>query len=171
MNEITGLRETGGTEGETTEAKLEIVDPAKDPREIESKKKTMSKTLSTLENSAGKLKGRPSAMTKKYASVKEKIETIRIDDNIPKIVLSEKDKEVLRNLEIEHEKKISREASITPAVSSTTTEIKQTIGERQNFEERVEKNEKISARPSVRPRQTVSQIINYLLEIFADFKF
>lgn len=91
---------------------------------------------------------------RKYASVKEKIETItKSGEAIPKIELSSKDKELLRKLELEHEEKIKKqwpEANVLVA-----DEIK-------NSQARIEdnKNETIpqvrTSKPAVRPRQTVS---------------
>ncbi|CAD6217207.1 GSCOCG00004724001-RA-CDS [Cotesia congregata] len=77
--------------------KLEVLNPAKDPREI--KPKNQDPPPST----------EPTVVEVpiKYSSVKEKIETIgTLEKAIPKIELSDKDKQLLRKLEIEHEKKI-----------------------------------------------------------------
>lgn len=54
--------------------------------------------------------------TRKYMSVKEKIETIiNIDKEIPDIEFSDKDKELLRKLKLEHEKNIKNKiASSAP---------------------------------------------------------
>lgn len=151
--EIGGVPDAGSHEG-VKGVKLEIVDPAKDARVVkldrDGERATSKPTVARAQ-----FKAAAASATKKYASVKEKIETITIDESIPKIELSEKDKRMLRDLELEHEKRINREASTTPADSSMSVDSDKIAADKPKVEEKL-RNEKNTARPTARPRQTVS---------------
>ncbi|XP_043785537.1 atypical kinase COQ8B, mitochondrial isoform X2 [Apis laboriosa] len=91
---------------------------------------------------------------KKYLTVKEKIETIsKLENEIPKIVLSEKDKAILKKLELEHEKNIKSQ------------NMKQDISNESKIDAEVIKientkitsnNSQVKLKPSVRPKKTLS---------------
>ncbi|XP_043280550.1 atypical kinase COQ8B, mitochondrial [Venturia canescens] len=158
LSHSVGFPEYKNSESQSTDVKLEIFDPAKDPREIKASQSSEAAKISEKPESfrsSGSSEPQEIPPQKKYTSVKEKIETIRIDKNIPKIELSEKDKRVLRDLELEHEKKISREASRNSLDSSTD----QQSSEAKEKTPKVLKNittEKVLSKPTARPRQTLS---------------
>lgn len=95
------------------ETKLYVYDTAKDPKELpidgdvilpkyNTSKSTIQKSLKGIQNNA----------TRKYMSVKEKIETItNIDKEILDIEFFDKDKELLRKLELEYEKNIKNKVA------------------------------------------------------------
>lgn len=114
---IKGTEVVGGTfkyESNFTGKKLEFSDPAKDPREVPltNTKENSTSTEETVQNfseSKGKKDNEAPSKPKKYSSVKEKIEKIsHLNNEIPNIELSDKDKKILRKLELEHEKKIQQ---------------------------------------------------------------
>lgn len=130
------------------EKKLYIYDTAKDPKEFSidgdiilpkcnTKKSITQEPLEGIQNN-----------TKKYLSVKEKIKTI-INSNkaIPDIELSDKDKEILRKLELEHEKNVKNEIANSVPSSIIKVHEKEHV---QNFKERPK------TKLSVRPKQCVS---------------
>ncbi|CAK9801574.1 Atypical kinase COQ8B, mitochondrial [Anthophora plagiata] len=128
--------------------KLYVHNPAKDPKEIITEM-DMSRKKSDPASNAQENQDTPS---KKYTTVKEKIETIsQLEHEIPKIELSEKDKAILRRLELEHEKNIkdhSRKQDSTAKadpVSKVTENVKV-----------ISKNPQIKSKPTVRPKQTLS---------------
>nr|XP_012152583.1 PREDICTED: aarF domain-containing protein kinase 4 isoform X5 [Megachile rotundata] len=87
------------------------------------------------------------SVTKKYTTVKEKIETIsKLDNEIPKIELSEKDKEILRRLELEHEEN-------TRSQKTKQDDLPKTYSKNKNADIIMEKPR---AKPSIRPKQTLS---------------
>ncbi|XP_012267619.2 atypical kinase COQ8B, mitochondrial isoform X2 [Athalia rosae] len=90
------------------------------------------------------------AIPKKFTSVKEKIENITmLDNNIPKIELSNKDKKLLKKLEFEHEEKIRKQNLETNVSDDTAVHRMNSVNE---------KDKPISPSvPSVRPRQTLSE--------------
>lgn len=102
------------------ETKLYVYDTAKDPKELpidgdvilpkyNTSKSTTQKSLEGIQNNA----------TRKYMSAKEKIETItNIDKEIPDIEFFDKNKELLRKLELEYEKNIKNKVA-SSAHSST----------------------------------------------------
>ncbi|XP_031788678.1 atypical kinase COQ8B, mitochondrial isoform X1 [Nasonia vitripennis] len=102
--------------------KLYVYNPAKDPKEvpIRSDKPSTENVQSILDNShnaqtstSSKTVNKSKQSPVKFSSVKEKIETIgTIHTDIPPIELSEKDKELLRKLELEHEEKIRKRKSL-----------------------------------------------------------
>ena len=149
------------------EKRLEFYDSAKDPKEVSiSEKKEIITDPKLVQSSteAGRNHDDKVAITQtKFSSVKEKIEKIaKLDKEIPNICLSDKDKQILRKLELEHEKKIQKEG---PSIEKNVSEAKQAHVD-VNF--RSQKNPINSAsstenkplnltiKPSIKPRQTVS---------------
>ncbi|XP_076173990.1 ubiquinone biosynthesis protein COQ8, mitochondrial [Ptiloglossa arizonensis] len=137
----------------SNKTKLYVYNPAKDPKEIpiamnviNSKQDTKSEGLNNTQEERNK------PTTIRYTTVKEKIETIsKLDDKIPKIELSDKDKEILRRLELEHEENIknqSEEQNYVPKLDHRvlTGQVKENIKTI---------SEKPQVRPSVRPKQTL----------------
>lgn len=90
-------------------------------------------------------------MPENYSTVKEKIETIgKLEKTIPKIQLTKKDQEVLRKLEIEHEKKLENNIKIkSPDLSNVETKILD-----DNNDKKI--NIKPIIKPTIKPKQTVS---------------
>ncbi|XP_014607072.1 PREDICTED: aarF domain-containing protein kinase 4 isoform X1 [Polistes canadensis] len=109
--------------------KLHVHNPAKDPKEVAidenniSIKSDVKQTVSkdNLQNNF--------IANKKYATVKEKIEIItKMDNVVPKIELSKKDKEILHRLELEHEKAERKQVSenvLSSQNANDVTEVKQ----------------------------------------------
>ncbi|XP_046751518.1 atypical kinase COQ8B, mitochondrial [Diprion similis] len=102
---------------------------------------------------------------KKFASVKEKIETIAmLGEDIPKIELSNKDKKLLRKLELEHEERIRRQKPEGNTIGDPITDSKENTLNKQIIDsnESSENNKNDSTvqvhkvMPSVRPRQSLS---------------
>lgn len=82
-----------------------------------------------------------------HMTVKQKIQTIaKSDRNIPDIELSDKDKEILRKLELEHEKNIKNK---TDGSFSSTIEI------HEKKHDQMEPKEKPKAKLSIKPKQSV----------------
>lgn len=132
------------------ETKLYIYNIAKDPKEVPIKPGIINAQQNV--KSAGIETNKPQEKqeiptVRKYTTVKEKIETItKLENEIPKIELSDKDKEILRRLELEHEQSKTHQT----AHKSTTEEtylkqdpVKIVPGKPQ-------------VRPSVKPKQTLS---------------
>ncbi|XP_072760619.1 atypical kinase COQ8B, mitochondrial [Anoplolepis gracilipes] len=139
------------------EAKLHVYNAAKDPKELpidkdvnlpkyDNNKFTIEKSLEDVQNNT----------TWKYMTVKEKIETIATSDKeIPQIKLSDKDKEILRKLELEHEKNIKSKKDASSISSSTIkTPKKESINKKQ--ENQTESKERPKAKLSVKPKQLLS---------------
>lgn len=130
--EILGFPTTNETESTENPPKLEFYHPAKDPREL--------RTNENIPESP-----------KKYSSVKEKIETIgKINKTIPKIELTDKDKKLLRKLEIEHEKR----QSTSDNAAKATADMKLNDSNDKNNGKDDEIKPKI--KPVIKPRVTVS---------------
>ncbi|KYN40731.1 Chaperone activity of bc1 complex-like, mitochondrial [Trachymyrmex septentrionalis] len=135
------------------ESKLYVYNTAKDPKELPIDgdvilpKRNIDKSITEKS-----LKGMQNDTTKKYMSVKEKIKTIsNLDkDEIPDLEFSDKDKEILRKLELEHEKKI-KNSIISSAYSSTVKTY-----EKENVHVEMNSKEKPKAKLSVRPKQCLS---------------
>ncbi|EGI62215.1 PREDICTED: aarF domain-containing protein kinase 4 [Acromyrmex echinatior] len=132
------------------ETKLYVYNTAKDPKELpidgnvilpkhNIDKSITQKSLKDMQNDT----------TKKYMSVKEKIKTIsNLDkDEIPDLEFSDKDKEILRKLELEHEKKIKNRI-VGSAYSTVKTYEKENV--------HMEMNSKEKPKLSVRPKQCLS---------------
>jgi len=134
------------------ETKLYVYDIAKDPKKLpidgdvilpkyNSSKSVTQRSLRDMQNST----------RKKYMSVKEKIKIItNSDKEIPEIEFSDKDKETLRKLELEHEKNIKNRVTNFSCSSTIKINEKECIHTQINFKERPK------AKLSVRPKQCVS---------------
>ena len=136
----------------SSEIQLYVHNPAKDPKEVpfkmgDARQDVSSKDTTNLREKQDK------PVIKKYTTVKEKIETISsLDGEIPKIVLSDKDKEILRKLELEHERNIKSKSmkqnnALKPDPRGSTSKV---------VEDVKTVPEKPQVRPSVRPKQTLS---------------
>ncbi|XP_033336372.2 ubiquinone biosynthesis protein COQ8, mitochondrial [Megalopta genalis] len=130
--------------------KLYAYNIAKDPKEVsiepdiinEKQNITSASTTNTQEK-----QDRPTI--RKYTTVKEKIETMtKLENKIPMIELSDKDKEILRRLELEHEKNKTYDTPKENTIKEIDSEIKQ--------ESLKVVPEKPQVRPSVKPKQTLS---------------
>ncbi|XP_026673340.1 atypical kinase COQ8B, mitochondrial isoform X3 [Ceratina calcarata] len=133
----------------TGKTKLHVYNPAKDPKEV----------VVEMDVTSGKpnldIKEKQEKPLKKYTTVKEKIETISLDNEIPKIELSEREKEILRRLELEHEKtmKSQRVKEHVPKPDSGTMAHKVTE------DAKVISNSsspQVKPKPSARPKQTLA---------------
>ncbi|CAL7945578.1 unnamed protein product [Xylocopa violacea] len=130
--------------------KLYVYNSAKDPREV-----PIEMDISSLKsNSGSNVQEIEDKHFKKYTTVKEKIETIsKLDSEIPKIELSEKDKAILRRLELEHEKNIKepndKKEDNVPK-SGTETFVMESASVTSN------NTSQVKSKPSVRPKQTLS---------------
>ncbi|XP_011639644.1 atypical kinase COQ8B, mitochondrial isoform X1 [Pogonomyrmex barbatus] len=134
------------------ETKLYVYNAAKDPKELSLDRDVVlpeyNLNKSIIQES---LEGMPNNMKKKYMTVKEKIKTIATSDKeIPDIELSDKDKEILRKLELEHEKNINNEI-----ISSTSSYIIKT-DEKEHVHTQVNSKERPKVKLSVRPKQSLS---------------
>ncbi|XP_029043307.1 atypical kinase COQ8B, mitochondrial isoform X1 [Osmia bicornis bicornis] len=146
-NEILGTPFGESTAVKPSKSKLYVYNLSKDPKEISVEMDVAnikSESVSSIQEKQDK------SVVKKYTTVKEKIETIsKLESEIPKIELSEKDKEILRKLELEHEQKIQKQSIKQDNASETHSDVIE------------DKNinigpEKPKAKPSVRPKQTLS---------------
>lgn len=154
-----GIKNNGYT---IKKAKLHVYNAAKDPKELPPDKditlpkyddsKTIKKSSQNVQNT-----------TRKYMTVKEKIETITtLDKEIPQIELSDKDKEILRKLELEHEKNIKNK--VASSIPSSTIN----IPEKECVNIQIEPKERPKIKLSVRPKQLVNiKIFNYITYIYS----
>ncbi|KAL6442096.1 hypothetical protein ACFW04_002424 [Cataglyphis niger] len=133
-------------------AKLHVYNAAKDPKEL-----PVDKEVPLLKHNNSKFtiekpsEGVQNNITWKYMTVKEKIETIaNSDKEIPQIELSDKDKEILKKLELEHEKNIKNK--IDSSISSSTIK----TSEKKYANIQTESKERPKARLSVKPKQLLS---------------
>ncbi|XP_057321495.1 atypical kinase COQ8B, mitochondrial [Microplitis mediator] len=137
-SEITGLPLA---DKNLSDKKLQVVNPAKDPKEIKIVENFESVTINEPE---------PEKIVEiplKYSSVKEKIEIVgSIDKTIPKIELSDKDKKLLRKLELEHEKKIT---DVTKTFDSSKSDESSKSNQLNSIEEP-------KIKPVIKPRVTLS---------------
>lgn len=146
-NETIGTTFVGNTPVTSSKSKLHVYNPAKDPKEI-----TIVMDVSDIksESTDDIQEKQNKSVTKKYTSVKEKIETIsKLDNEIPKIELSEKDKEILRRLELEHEQNRRSQRTKQDDLLKTHSNISE------NKKADIV-SEKPQVRPSIRPKQTLS---------------
>lgn len=135
------------------ETRLHVYNVAKDPKELPiAKDITVSKHGTNKPASQRDLKDSQNKdMAWKYMTVKEKIQTITSTNNwIPDIELSSKDKEILRKLELEHEKNINSAAVDLTSLSTTK------IQEKEHVHTKAEPKEKLKSKISVKPKQSVS---------------
>ncbi|XP_076680030.1 ubiquinone biosynthesis protein COQ8, mitochondrial isoform X1 [Andrena cerasifolii] len=153
-NKIMGVPLDQYNPPKSSEIQLYVHNPAKDPKEVPFKmgdtdvgRDVSSKGTTNLREKEDK------PVIKKYTTVKEKIETISsLDGEIPRIELSDKDKEILRKLELEHERNIKSKSmkqnnAPKPDPRGSTSEV---------IEDVKAASEKPQVRPSVRPKQTLS---------------
>lgn len=135
--------------------KLHVYDPAKDPKEISTDNKDISATNATIKQTILESNSQNNfAAKKKYATVKEKIETItKMENVVPKIELSKKEREILHRLELEHEKAEKKQTTEdvlrSPNISNITEDSKHDI-------HISEAETKPRIKPSVKPRQSLS---------------
>lgn len=141
-------------------AKLHVYNAAKDPKELLIDKEVSLPKHDNSKSTIEKSSDVQNNTTWKYMTVKEKIETIaNSDKEIPQIELSDKDKEILRKLELEHEKNIKNK--IDSSISSSTIK----TPEKKCANTQTEPKERPKARLSVKPKQLVSiskYIFNYI---------
>ncbi|CAD1477419.1 unnamed protein product, partial [Heterotrigona itama] len=150
--EVTGISLDPNKPVKSMKSKLHVYNPAKDPREVI----VGMDTPNTKSDTKSDVQGKQDNLSKKYSTVKEKIETIsKLEHEIPKIVLSEKDKAILKKLELEHEKNIKSQ--------NIQQDISNTLKADSKIETEVTKNAKIASdnlqtkpKLSVRPKQTLS---------------
>ncbi|XP_029156008.1 atypical kinase COQ8B, mitochondrial [Nylanderia fulva] len=136
------------------ETKLYVYNAAKDPKEKTIVKDVASPRYNSSEFTTEKTSGGIQNNTaRKYMTVKEKIETIASDKEIPQIELSDKDKEILRKLELEHEKNIRNKdaSSIFTSTNQLKTSEKECVHQAQ-----IEPKEKLKAKLSVKSKQLLS---------------
>ena len=132
------------------ETKLHVYNAAKDPKEV-----SIDKDVTLSKHGGKSTPEKPSESVQnnamwKYMTVKEKIETIATSDKaIPQIELSDKDKEILRKLELEHEKNIKN--NVANSISSST--IKK--HEKERISSQTEPKERPKAKLSVKSKQSV----------------
>nr|XP_012152581.1 PREDICTED: aarF domain-containing protein kinase 4 isoform X3 [Megachile rotundata] len=129
--------------------KLGNIKPSKVPSQVTEQLKEVAERINVVEKeSADNIQDKQNkSVTKKYTTVKEKIETIsKLDNEIPKIELSEKDKEILRRLELEHEEN-------TRSQKTKQDDLPKTYSKNKNADIIMEKPR---AKPSIRPKQTLS---------------
>ncbi|KAL0132178.1 hypothetical protein PUN28_000152 [Cardiocondyla obscurior] len=130
---------------------LYVYDTAKDPKELPIDEITSPKYDLNQSKSKKPLKKMQNSTKKKYMSVKEKIETITVlDDEVPDIEFSDKDKEILRRLELEHEKNIKNNTS-----SSTDSSVIKSHEEK-HISTQINSIEKPKIKLSVKPKQSLS---------------
>lgn len=136
------------------EAKLHVYNTAKDPKELPLDKDVASPKNDnkvTIEKSSQDVQNNTAW---KYMTVKEKIETIAtLDKEIPQIELSDKDKEILRKLELEHEKNIKNKVASSASPSTINTP------EEGSVNVQTEPKERPKAKLSVKPKQLVNMKI------------
>lgn len=131
------------------ETKLYVYNIAKDPKELSVEGDITSKYNTNYNKfiTQQPLKSMQNNTTKKYMSVKEKIKTItNVDKAIPDIEFSDKDKEILRKLELEHEKNIKNSVGSSDHFSITKAYEKEHVSVQINPIEK----------PKVKPKQCVS---------------
>ncbi|XP_051174271.1 atypical kinase COQ8B, mitochondrial isoform X1 [Leptopilina boulardi] len=168
-SKIKSTEALGGTmkyESNFTGKKLEFFDPAKDPREVPLDKNKVEENVKNFTKSNEK-ESDALKEPKKYSSVKEKIEKIsNLNNEIPNIELSDKEKKILRKLELEHEKKIQQ---LNPNDNVTNEQKKKISNDNQMMkdEQKTTNPQKIfdtnenntikpKIKPSIKPKQTLS---------------
>lgn len=151
--EVTGMPVDSDKPGKSTRTKLHVYNPAKDPKEIIIEMDDPN----VKPDNENDIRSKQDKPLKKYSTVKEKIETIsKLEYEIPKIELSEKDKAILKKLELEHEKKIKSQ-NMKQDVSNTLKTDFEILENKatENMKVALESSQ-VKPKPSVRPKQTVS---------------
>ncbi|XP_050592485.1 atypical kinase COQ8B, mitochondrial isoform X2 [Bombus affinis] len=139
--------------GKSTRTKLYVYNPAKDPKEIIIE----MDDANVKPDNENDIRSKQDKPLKKYSTVKEKIETIsKLEYEIPKIELSEKDKAILKKLELEHEKNIKSQ-NMKQDVSNTLKTDFEILENKatENMKVALESSQ-VKPKPSVRPKQTLS---------------
>lgn len=156
--DIFGVLGSSRYEKQSNDTKLHVFDPSKDPEEIPIDKckanvETQNVTNQTSPKDNIVMHNDGMSVPKKYMSVKEKIETIAtVDKTVPTIELSDKEKKLLKKLELEYENKIKKQ-SVEQNLNSKPMETEMKRGN-ENMESK--KNKESIVKPSVRPKQTLS---------------
>lgn len=150
--------------------RLYVYDTAKDPKVLPiDEDVTLSKYNTNKFKIQEPLRDMSNNTTKNYISVKEKIKSItNLDKVIPDIEFSDKDKEILRKLELEHEKNI-KSSIASPAHSSITKAC-----EKEHVHMQMNSIERPKTKLLVRPKQHVSikkEIFIYYIFLFILFIF
>lgn len=134
------------------ETRLYVHNAAKDPKEL-----PVDSNVPIRQYNTGKSATQPSLESErdnnaawKYMTVKEKIQTIaKSSREIPDIELSDKDKEILRKLELEHERNIKSQTG-SPASASATETV-----EKERVHKPAEPIERPTVKLSVKPKHSV----------------
>ncbi|XP_050592484.1 atypical kinase COQ8B, mitochondrial isoform X1 [Bombus affinis] len=151
--EVTGMPVDSDKPGKSTRTKLYVYNPAKDPKEIIIE----MDDANVKPDNENDIRSKQDKPLKKYSTVKEKIETIsKLEYEIPKIELSEKDKAILKKLELEHEKNIKSQ-NMKQDVSNTLKTDFEILENKatENMKVALESSQ-VKPKPSVRPKQTLS---------------
>ena len=151
--EVTGMPVDSDKPGKSTRTKLHVYNPAKDPKEIIIE----MDDANVKPDNENDIRSKQDKPLKKYSTVKEKIETIsKLEYEIPKIELSEKDKAILKKLELEHEKNIKSQ-NMKQDVSNTLKTDFEILENKatENMKVALESSQ-VKPKPSVRPKQTLS---------------
>ena len=162
--EVTGIPLNPDKPVKSIKSKLHVYNPAKDPKEV-----IVGMDIPNMKSDTkSDVQDKQDNLSKKYSTVKEKIETIsKLEHEIPKIVLSEKDKAILKKLELEHEKNIKSQ-NIQQDISNTQkADLKILKTEATKNAKIASDNLQTKPKLSVRPKQTVSFYIlfniNYII--------
>ncbi|XP_043663787.1 atypical kinase COQ8B, mitochondrial isoform X1 [Vespula pensylvanica] len=134
--------------------KLYVYDPAKDPKEMPIDEKNTSIKIDLKKTVSEDNLQNTFTANKKYATVKEKIETItKMENVVPKIELSRKEKEILHKLELEYEKAEKKQVSEN-VLSSQNVNDKTKVKENDVHVSKA--STKPHIKPSVKPKQSLS---------------
>ncbi|XP_068983810.1 atypical kinase COQ8B, mitochondrial isoform X1 [Bombus flavifrons] len=151
--EVAGMPVDPDKPRKSTKTKLHVYNPAKDPKEI-----IIEMDIPNVKpDNENDIQSKQDKPLKKYSTVKEKIETIsKLEHEIPKIELSEKDKAILKKLELEHEKNIKSQ-NMKQDVSNTLKTDFEILENKatENMKVALESSQ-VKPKPSVRPKQTLS---------------
>lgn len=151
--EVAGMPVDPDKPRKSIKTKLHVYNPAKDPKEI-----IIEMDIPNVKpDNENDIQSKQDKPLKKYSTVKEKIETIsKLEHEIPKIELSEKDKAILKKLELEHEKNIKSQ-NMKQDVSNTLKTDFEILENKatENMKVALESSQ-VKPKPSVRPKQTVS---------------
>ncbi|XP_012538251.1 atypical kinase COQ8B, mitochondrial isoform X2 [Monomorium pharaonis] len=135
------------------ETKLYVYNTAKDPKELPIEDVILPKYNKLMtQKSLEREDMQKHSPTKKYMSVKEKIKTItNLDKEIPDIEFSDKDKEILQKLELEHEKNIKNRIASSACPSIIKSHEKEHVNNVQ-----ISSKERSKTKLLVRPKQCLS---------------
>ncbi|XP_071869990.1 ubiquinone biosynthesis protein COQ8, mitochondrial isoform X1 [Bombus fervidus] len=151
--EVAGMPVDPDKPRKSTRTKLHVYNPAKDPKEI-----IIEMDIPIVKpDNENDIRSKQDKPLKKYSTVKEKIETIsKLEHEIPKIELSEKDKAILKKLELEHEKNIKSQnmkQDVSNTIKTDFEKLKNMATENMKV---ASENSQVKPKPSVRPKQTLS---------------